>query len=84
MPDIATQLEIRRRITECEHDMRRATERATDACKTISRAIVLFNTPLDIDLDIVNAAVADIREARFAYTAAMKKRSDLRDLLGEG
>jgi hypothetical protein len=83
MVDIATQLEIRRQISACETDMKRATDRAADAVRHISRATVLFNSPMEIDLDIVNAAVADIRDARQAYVAALRKKQELRAHLGE-
>ncbi|MGO8702708.1 MAG: hypothetical protein ACLQVA_02735 [Candidatus Brocadiia bacterium] len=83
MADIATQLEIRRQISACEADMKRATERAADAVRHVSRATVLFNSPADIDLDLVEAAVADVRDARQAYVAALKKKQELRAVLGE-
>ena len=83
MNDIATQLEIRRQITACEIDMRRATEKAGDAVRHISRSTVIFNSPLDIGLDIVEAAVADIRDARQAYSAALRKKQELKAALGE-
>jgi len=83
MSDIATQLEIRRQISACESDMRRATERAADAVRHISRATVLFNSPVDIDLDVVEAAAADIRDARQAYLAALKKKNELRFLISD-
>ena len=83
MNDIATQLEIRRQISACEADMKRATDRAADAVRHVSRATVLFNSPMDIDLDVVSAAAADIRDARAAYQAALKRRNELRAQLGE-
>ena len=83
MSDIMTQLEIRRQISACDADMRRATEKAADAVRHISRATVLFNSPMDIDLDIVEAAVADVRDARQAYSAALKRKQELKAALGE-
>ena len=83
MTDIQTQLEIRRQITNCELDMGRATDKAKEAVRQISRATVLFNTPVDIDLNIVDACVGDIRDARHAYQAALKKRQELKATLGE-
>jgi hypothetical protein len=83
MSDIATQLEIRRQISACEADMKRATEKAADAVRHISRATVLFNSPTEIDLDVVSAAVADIRDARAAYQASLKRKNELRAQLGE-
>jgi coenzyme F420-reducing hydrogenase gamma subunit len=83
MNDIATQLEIRRQISACETDLRRATEKAADAVRHISRATVLFHSPMEIDLDIVEGAVADIRDARQAYLAALRKKQELRAALGE-
>jgi len=83
MPDIQTQLEIRRQITACEIDMRRATGKAGDAVRHISRSTVIFKSPLDIGLDIVEAAVADIRDARQAYSAALKRKQELKAALGE-
>jgi hypothetical protein len=83
MSDIATQLEIRRLISLCEGDMRRATERASEAARQVSRAIVLFTTPMDIDLDVVNAALSDLREARQAFAAALKRKQELKAELGE-
>jgi len=81
--DIAMQLEIRRQISACDTDMKRATERAADAVRHVSRATVLFNSPMDIDLDVVEAAVADVRDARQAYISALKKKQELRATLGE-
>ncbi len=63
--------------------MRRATDRAADAVRHISRATVLFNSPMEIDLDLVTAAVADIRDARQAYVAALRKKQELKSSLGE-
>ena len=83
MDDIAAQLEIRRQISACETDMRRATEKAADAVRHISRATVLFYSPMDIGLDVVVAAVADIREARLAHQAALRKKQELKAALGE-
>jgi hypothetical protein len=83
MTDIVTQLEIRRQISACDVDMRRATEKAADAVRHISRATALFNSPMDIDLDIVGAAIGDIRDARRAYQMALKKKQELRAVLGE-
>ena len=83
MADIVTQLEIRRQISGCETDMRRATERATDAVRAISRATVLFQSPVEINLDVVEGAVGDIRDARHAYLAALKKKQELKATLGE-
>jgi uncharacterized membrane-anchored protein len=83
MNDIATQLEMRRQISGCEADMKRATERAADAVRHISRATVLFHSPMDVDLEVVSAALGDIREARAAYQAALKRKGDLRAQLGE-
>jgi len=82
MPDIQTQLEIRRQISACEQDMKRATERAADAVRNISRATVLFNSPMEINLDLVEAAVGDIRDARQAFITALKKRNELKVTLG--
>jgi hypothetical protein len=81
--DIATQLEIRRQISACETDMRRATEKAADAVRHVSRATVLFNSPMDIDPDVVEAGVADVRDARQAYCAALRKKQELKAALGE-
>jgi hypothetical protein len=78
-----TQLEIRRQISACDADMRRATEKAADAVRHISRATVLFNSPMDIDLDIVEAAVADVRDARQAYSASLRRKQEFRAVLGE-
>lgn len=83
MTDIATRVEIGRQIAAAEADMRRATDRATEIARTMSRAIVLFASPLDIDLDVLNAGIADLRDARAMYSAAAKRRHDLRELLGE-
>ena len=83
MNDIATQLEIRRQISACETDLRRATEKAADAVRHISRATVLFNTPMDIALDVVEAAIADVRDARRAFQAALKRKQELKAALGE-
>jgi hypothetical protein len=81
--DIVTQLEIRRQISACDVDLRRATEKAADAVRHISRATVLFNSPMDIDLDVVEAAMGDIRDARQAYAAALRKKQELKAALGE-
>ena len=83
MNDITTQLEIRRQIGACETDMKRATDRAADAVRHISRATVLFNSPMDIDLNVVEGAVADVRDARQAYVAALKRKQELKSSLGE-
>ena len=83
MNDITTRLEIRRQVSACEADMKRATDRAADAVRHISRATVLFSSPMEIDLDVVSAAVADIRDARSAYQAALKRKNELRAQLGE-
>jgi len=83
MADIQTQLDLRRQVSACEADMKRATDRAADAVRHISRATVLFNSPMDIDLDVVEAAVGDVRDARQAYVAALRKKQELKASLGE-
>ena len=83
MTDIATQLEIRRQISACEADMRRATERAADAVRHISRATVMFNSPMDIDLDMVEAARGRHPRRAAGVVAALRKKQELKAALGE-
>ena len=82
MPDIESELSIRRRIGQCEQDMKRAAERSTDALTNFRRATILADTPAQIDLDLVEAAMQDLKAARVAFLAAIKEKRELESRLG--
>ena len=83
MPDFQVLLEQRRQLTFADQDMRRAMERATDTARTMVTALASFQSAAEVDLDVLTAGIADLREAKLACLAAMKKRAELKAALGE-
>ena len=82
MSDIQAELAVRKRIGQLEQDMRRADQRATDACTEVRRAITAGENVAALDLDAVDAALVDLRVAKSQYQAAAKEAAELRRALG--
>ena len=83
MADMQSNMEIRRQIAQAQQDMDRATERASEACRGIGREIVFLNAPTEVNLDVIEGGKADLRDAQSAYKAALKRKQELKALLGE-
>ena len=81
MPDVISQLAIRRDITLCDLDVRTCERRGQDAARNITRQVYADLSALDPAQ--LQASVDDLLSAKRDYAAFAKKRRELAAALGE-
>jgi hypothetical protein len=75
-------LVLRGRLSEAQEELRAAESGFLNAIEALRRKIILFETPEDVDMDAVKAAIADMRSQRAAYARTREEINKLRARLG--
>lgn len=76
-------LMLQGKVQECLSEMRSADARFRNACMTLRQRILLFESPGDVDIALLEAAVADLAEARSNYLDARATMLALKERLGK-
>ena len=70
------------RLREIEAELPQHDARFRNAVEALYRHLTLYRTPGEVDMDAVEAAVADMREHRDGHNKAAEEANRLREQLG--
>ena len=79
----AERLMLKGRAQECLERMREADARFRNACGSMRQRVLLYENPGDVDMSLIQAAVADLASARQEWIDARATMLAIREQLGE-